>query len=178
MSPSLASQPFSTPRALAAAALAAALTGTATADIKLATLTKKFDRVVVVYGDCGTGGQLDAVLAEEGVSRIAGPHCYEMYAHLDFEELSTAENGAFFLTDFLVREFDALVVRGLGLDRYPELRDDYFAHYRRVVYLAQQKNAALESKAREAAASLNLPIEIRFVGYGALESRLVELSKP
>jgi hypothetical protein len=136
-----------------------------------------YDHIVVVYGDCGTGGQLDAALAEEGVSRIAGPHCYEMYAHVDFEELSNAENGAFFLTDFLVREFDALVIRGLGLDRYPELRDEYFAHYRRVVYLAQQEDRALQSRAREAAARLNLPIEIRFVGYGALESRLVELSK-
>ena len=136
-----------------------------------------YERIVVVYGDCGTGGQLDAVLAEEGVSRVAGPHCYEMYAHVDFDELSTAENGTFFLTDFLVREFDALIIRGLGLDRYPELRDEYFAHYRRVVYLAQQQDRALEARAIEAAARLNLPIEIRFVGYGALESRLVELSK-
>lgn len=135
-----------------------------------------YERIVVVYGDCGTGGQLDAVMAEEGVSRVAGPHCYEMYAHADFDELSTAESGTFFLTDFLVREFDALIVRGLGLDRYPELRDDYFTHYRRVVYLAQQKDGALEAKAMEAAARLNLPIEVRFVGYGALESRLVELS--
>jgi hypothetical protein len=72
---------------------------------------ENYERIVVVYGDCGTGGQLDAVLAEEGVSRVAGPHCYEMYAHPDFDELSTAENGTFFLTDFLVREFDALVFR-------------------------------------------------------------------
>lgn len=136
-----------------------------------------YERIVVVYGDCGTGGELDAVLAEENVPRVAGPHCYEMYANVDFDELSTAENGTFFLTDFLVREFDALVIRGLGLDRHPELRDDYFAHYRRVVYLAQQQDRALEARAREAAARLNLPIEIRFVGYGGLESRLVELSK-
>jgi hypothetical protein len=139
---------------------------------------ERYERIVVVYGDCGTGGQLDAVLAEEGVPRIAGPHCYEMYAHVDFDEMSSAENGTFFLTDFLVREFDALVFRGLGLDRYPELRDEYFAHYRRVVYLAQQQDRGLELRAREAAARLRLPIEIRFVGYGALESRLVELSNP
>ncbi len=137
---------------------------------------QRYERIVVVYGDCGTGGLLDEVLAEEGVSRIAGPHCYEMYAHSNFDELSTAENGAFFLTDFLVREFDALVIRGLGLDRHPELRDDYFAHYRRVIYMAQQESSALESKAAEAAAYLKLPLEIRFVGYGALESRLVELT--
>lgn len=136
----------------------------------------QYERIVVVYGDCGTGGRLDEVLAEEGVSRVAGPHCYEMYGHLDFDELSSAENGAFFLTDFLVREFDALVFRGLGMDRHPELRDLYFAHYRKVVYLAQQQDGALEAGARQAAARLKLPLEIRFVGYGALESRLVELS--
>jgi hypothetical protein len=136
----------------------------------------QYARIVVVYGDCGTGGLLDAVLQEEGVSRVAGPHCYEMYAHPEFDELSTAESGTFFLTDFLVREFHALVVRGLGLDRHPELRDDYFAQYRRVVYLAQQEDPELEARAREAAARLSLPLEIRFVGYGALESRLVELT--
>lgn len=135
-----------------------------------------YERIVVIYGDCGTGGQLDAVLSEEGVPRVAGPHCYEMYAGPSFDELCAAENGTFFLTDFLVREFDALVYRGLGLDRHPELRDDYFAHYRRIVYLAQQEDTVLESKAIEAAARLNLPIEIRLVGYGALESRLVELT--
>ena len=137
---------------------------------------KDYERIVVVYGDCGTGGELDTVLGEEGVSRVAGPHCYEMYAHPHFDELSNAEIGTFFLTDFLVREFNALVFRGLGLDRHPELRDDYFAHYRRIVYLAQLQDRELEARAREAAACLNLPIEIRFVGYGALESRLVELS--
>jgi hypothetical protein len=135
-----------------------------------------YERIVVVYGDCGTGGLLDTVLEEEDVRRVAGPHCYEMYAQPNFAELSTAERGTFFLTDFLVREFDALVFRGLGLDRHPELRDDYFAHYRRVVYLAQQQDPALEAKAQEAATSLNLPLEVRFVGYGALESRLVELT--
>jgi hypothetical protein len=137
---------------------------------------ERYERIVVVYGDCGTGGQLDWALAEEGVSRVAGPHCYEMYAHLDFEALSSAENGAFFLTDFLVREFDALVFRGLGMDRHPELRDEYFAHYRKVVYLAQQPDCALEAMAVQAAARLQLPLEVRFVGYGALESRLVELA--
>ncbi|MBL8290200.1 MAG: DUF1638 domain-containing protein [Bryobacterales bacterium] len=136
----------------------------------------RYARIIVVYGDCGTGGELDAVLAEEGVPRVAGPHCYEMYAHADFEQLSAPECGAFFLTDFLVREFDALVVRGLGLDRYPELRDLYFAHYRRAIYLAQQRDGALEAKAARAAERLKLPLEVRFVGYGALETRLVQLS--
>lgn len=135
-----------------------------------------YDRIVAVYGDCGTGGELDAVLREEGVERVAGPHCYEMYAGTDFEELSSADNGAFFLTDFLVREFDALVIRGLGLDRFPQLRDDYFGNYNRAVYLAQRPDPVLEQKAREAAGKLRLPFEIRFTGYGAFESRLVELT--
>lgn len=136
---------------------------------------EQYERVTVVYGDCGTGGLLDAALAEEGVSRIAGPHCYEMYAGEDFEELSRAEQGAFFLTDFLVREFDGIVIRGLGLDRFPQLRDDYFGNYQRAVYLAQQDSPALRAKAAEAAAQLRLPLEVRFTGYGALASRLVEL---
>lgn len=133
------------------------------------------ERIVVVYGDCGTGGLLDAMLAEEAVPRIPGPHCYEMFAGTDFEELARTENGAFFLTDFLVREFDALVIRGLGLDRFPRLRDDYFRHYRRAIYLAQQNDPALCAKAAEAAAKLDLPLEIRATGHGVLESRLVEL---
>ena len=136
---------------------------------------ERYERIIVVYGDCGTGGLLDTMLAEEGVSRIAGPHCYEMYAAAAFDELARAESGAFFLTDFLVREFDALVIRGLGLDRFPQLRDDYFGHYQRVVYLAQREDSALRAIALEAASRLSLPLEVRFTGYGALESRLVEL---
>jgi hypothetical protein len=135
----------------------------------------EYDRIVIVYGDCGTGGQLDALLEQEKVSRIAGPHCYEMYGYPQFEELMQAEIGTFFLTDFMVREFDSLVIRGLGLDRYPDLRDDYFGNYKRVVYLAQFDDADLRAKAREAAQRLDLPLEIHPVGYGALNSRLVEL---
>jgi hypothetical protein len=134
-----------------------------------------YERIIVVYGDCGTGGQLDSLLEAEGVSRIAGPHCYEMYGHTHFEELTRDEIGTFFLTDFMVREFDGLVVRGLGLDRYPQLRDDYFANYSRVVYLAQQDDPELRAKARDAARRLKLPLEVRSVGYGALDSRLVRL---
>lgn len=135
----------------------------------------RYERITVVYGDCGTGGLLDSVLEQERVPRIPGPHCYEMYAGAEFEELSRVENAAFFLTDFLVREFDALVIRGLGLDRFPQLRDDYFGHYTRVIYLAQQPDPVLRAQAAEAAAKLNLPLEIRLTGYGALQSRLVEL---
>jgi Protein of unknown function (DUF1638) len=136
---------------------------------------QEFGRVVVVYGDCGTGGQLDHLLESEGVRRVRGPHCYEIYGEAAFDEIMAKEPGTFFLTDFLVSQFGALVIQELGLDRHPELRDDYFGNYLRVVYLAQRENEALEEKAREAARRLGLPLEIRHVGYGGLESRLMEL---
>jgi hypothetical protein len=134
-----------------------------------------FGRVVVVYGDCGTGGQLDRLLDKEGVRRIRGPHCYEIYAERAFDGMMAAEPGTFFLTDFLVSQFESLVIRELGLDRYPELRDDYFGNYSRAVYLAQSDDPALEEKAMKAAGRLGLPLEVRHVGYGGLESRLLEL---
>ncbi|MDW8327593.1 MAG: DUF1638 domain-containing protein [Anaerolineales bacterium] len=136
---------------------------------------QKYARVVVVYGDCGTGGLLDRMLAEEGVERVRGPHCYEMYADGVFEQLMTEAPGTFFLTDYMVQSFDHLVIEGLGLDRYPELRDEYFRNYTRVVYLAQQEDEGLRARAQWAAEQLGLPLEIRQVGYGALEKRLVEL---
>jgi uncharacterized protein DUF1638 len=134
-----------------------------------------FDQVVVVYGDCGTGGELDTLLEAEGVKRIRGPHCYEMYADSMFNELMEEQPGTFFLTDFLVRHFDQLVIKELGLDRFPELRKDYFAHYTRAVYLSQRQDPELLVRAQQSAERLNLPLEVRQVGYGALESRLLEL---
>lgn len=135
----------------------------------------EFDRVVVVYGDCGTSGGLDAVLAAEGVERIAGPHCYEIYAAESFEPIMTEAPGTFFLTDYLVGSFDHLVLENLGIDRYPELRQDYFGNYTRVVYLAQRQDPALVARAQWAADQLGLPLEVRQAGFGALETRLVEL---
>lgn len=135
----------------------------------------EYDRVVVVYGDCGTGGQLDSLLAAEGVERVAGPHCYEMYADGRFVTIMAQEPGTFFLTDYLVQSFDGLVIKGLGLDRFPELRHEYFANYTRVVYLAQRDDAGLRARAERAAGMIGLPLEIIPVGYGALETRLVEL---
>ena len=130
-----------------------------------------YDEILCLYGDCGTGGKLDEVLREEGVARIAGAHCYEFFAGTDdFSGMMEAEPGTFFLTDFLVRHFDRLVMKGLGLDRHPELRDDYFRHYRRLVHLAQVEDAALDAAAREAAARLGLAHERRFTGLGALEA--------
>lgn len=136
---------------------------------------ERFDRVVVVYGDCGTAGGLDAALAAEGVERIAGPHCYEMYAAGSFESIMAEQPGTFFLTDYLVGSFDHLVLENLGIDRFPELRDDYFGNYTRVVYLVQRDDSALLERAKWAAGRLGLPLEVRRVGMGALETRLREL---
>lgn len=135
----------------------------------------RFERIHVLYGDCGTGGLLDAVLAAEGVGRIEGPHCYEFYAGpAAFAALMEAEPGSFFLTDYLVRHFDRLIVEGLGLDRHPELRDDYFGNYRRLVYLAQTDDPALDRAAGAAAARLGLAYERRLTGYGGLAAFLAE----
>ncbi|MFP4634438.1 MAG: DUF1638 domain-containing protein [Nitriliruptoraceae bacterium] len=115
------------------------------------------DEVVVGYADCGTGGRLDAVCAEEGVDRLPGAHCYELFAGArTFAGLHAAEPGTFYLTDFLARSFDRLVVRGLGLDRHPELREIYFGNYRRLVHLAQSDDPDLDRRARAAAEVLGL----------------------
>lgn len=137
---------------------------------------KTFDRVIVVYGDCGTGGQLDRLLERRGWERTPGPHCYSLYAGDDqFQQLMDQETGTFFLTDFLTRSFDHLVLEGLGLDRHPELRDMYFGNYRRMVYLQQASDPGLAAKAEAAAASLDLPLETRTTGLSALERELAAL---
>jgi hypothetical protein len=133
----------------------------------------RFERIFVVYGDCGTGGLLDQVLVEEGVERIAGAHCYEFFAGTkDFTELADDEPASFFLTDFLVRHFDRLVIKGLGIDRHPELLPLYFGNYKRVVYLAQTHSAKHLAAARVAAERLGLTFEHRFTGYGDLETSI------
>lgn len=133
----------------------------------------RYDRMLVLYGDCGTGGRLDAVLAEEGVERIAGPHCYEFFATPDeFAALAEAELGTFYLTDYLARHFDRLIIEGFGLDRHPELRDMMFANYRRLVYLAQTEDAGLQARAEAAARRLGLAYEYRLTGYGDLATFL------
>ena len=142
---------------------------------RITTLREQYDRLIVVYGDCGTAGSLDKVLEAEGVERVAGPHCYEMYADGTFDQLMEEEPGTYFLTDYLTRSFDSLVSKGMGLDKYPSLRDMYFANYTRVVFLSQKGDPDLDEQARRAADKLGLPLEIRRVGYGALESRLVVL---
>jgi hypothetical protein len=129
--------------------------------------------IFVAYGDCGTGGALDAVLREEGVERIAGAHCYEFFATpAVFAALAEAEPGTFYLTDFLLRHFDRLVIRGLGIDRHPELLPVYFGNYRRLVYLAQAPKAESAAGAQAIAARLGLEYRFQSTGYGGLEQDL------
>lgn len=135
----------------------------------------QYSRLIVVYGDCGTSGKLDQVLLEQGVQRVAGPHCYEMYADGNFDQMMNEQPGTFFLTDYLVGSFDHLVLEKLGIKRNPQLRDEYFGNYSRVVYLSQRDDPELEGKARWAADQINLPLEIKHTGYGLLEKRLIAL---
>lgn len=135
----------------------------------------RFDRVFVLFGDCGSRGALDEMLARHGLARIDGPHCYEMYGGRLFHDLMDEEPGTFFLTDFLVRGFKGTVLKGLGLDRFPELKEEYFRHYRRLVYLVQNEQPELIARAQEAADYLGLPLEVRITGYGLLEERLAAL---
>ncbi|WP_372800793.1 DUF1638 domain-containing protein [Paracoccus seriniphilus] len=137
----------------------------------------KYDRIIVVYADCGTGGLLQARCADLGVEMIPGPHCYAFFdgiaAHAARAE---QEFTSFYLTDFLVRQFDAFVWRAMGLDRHPQLRDMYFEHYERLIYLAQTDDPELDERARAAAARLGLAYERRLTGYGDLPDILAQLS--
>ena len=129
--------------------------------------------IFVAYADCGTGGLLDEVLREEGVERIPGAHCYEFFATGPvFADLAEAEPGTFYLTDFLLRHFERLVIRGLGLDRHPELFPAYFGNYRKLVYLAQSPLPEAESLARAIAVRMGLAFEYRATGYGTLETSM------
>lgn len=134
------------------------------------------EQLFVAYADCGTGGLLDRVLEEEGVARLEGAHCYEVYAgRAAFAALGEEEPGTFYVTDFLARNFDRLVIRGLGLDRHPELLPLYFANYTRVVYLAQTEDPALTAAARRGAGRLGLRFERRFTGHGQLAPAIAAL---
>jgi hypothetical protein len=144
---------------------------------KLIELIPQTDRIIVVYGDCGSGGALDEVLRRYNVPRLTGPHCYAWYGGESFNVLMDEEPGTFFLTDFLLRSFDGLVWKGLGLDRFPQLKADYFANYKRLVYLAQRDDDELIERAREVSARLNLPLDVRHTGYGDLEAQLVALMR-
>ena len=139
----------------------------------IAAARDRYERLFVAYADCGTGGRLDALLAAEGIERLPGAHCYAFFATGErFAALAEAEPGTFYLTDFLVRHFERLVVAGLGLDRHPELALDYFRHYRRVVHLAQTDDPALARAAEAIASRLGLDCVRLHTGYGELGTRL------
>jgi hypothetical protein len=138
---------------------------------KIRRARRHYATILCLYGDCGTGGALDAMLAQENVPRIEGPHCYSFFAgEKIFDALMEEEIGTFFLTDYLARNFERLVWRGLGLDRHPELFSAYFGNYRRVVHLAQtSEDTRAQSAATAAAKRLSLPLERRVTGIAALE---------
>lgn len=143
---------------------------------RLRALRPDYDNLVVVYGECGMTGKLEAVLEEFGAVRLPGPHCYEMYAGAErFAEIADTRPATFFLTDWLVRNFDRAVKKGLGLDRHPELKQMLFGNYESVLYLRQAPNPMLAERAEAVASYLGLPLEVWDVGLGELEGRLAAL---
>lgn len=141
---------------------------------KIESIHTHYRHILVVYGDCGSKGVLDKLLDQLDMERIEGPHCYEMYGGSAFSVYLDEEPGTFFLTDFLVRGYRGTIWRGLGLDRYPELKDEYFRHYRRIVYFTQAGDPNLSQKAQQIADELGLSLQIHHTGYGLLETRLVD----
>ena len=136
----------------------------------------KYDDIFVVYADCGTGGLLEAECEKLGVQMVPGPHCYSFFEGNDrFSQISEDEITTFYLTDFLVRQFDAFIIKPMGLDRHPELRDMYFGNYEKLVYQAQTDDPTLTAKAKTCADRLGLAFERRFTGYGDLARTLKAL---
>ncbi|MBT6009596.1 MAG: DUF1638 domain-containing protein [Rhodobacterales bacterium] len=135
--------------------------------------TSNYKNIFIAYADCGTGGLLEKKCNELGVKMIKGPHCYSFFEGNDkFTQNAEDEISAFYLTDFLVNQFDAFVWKPMGLDKHPELIDVYFGNYTKLVYQAQTKNNQLEQKAYEISKKMNLPLERRYTGYGDLETAL------
>ena len=133
----------------------------------------RYQSIFVLYGDCGTGGDIDKLLAEEGIERLEGPHCYAFFSGQEtFAKTADEDITAFFLTDYLARHFDKLIWEGLGMDRHPELLPLYFGNYTKIVFLAQTRNEDLAKKAMAAAKRLGLAYEYRYTGYGELERDL------
>ena len=133
----------------------------------------RYRQMFAAYSDCGTGGLLDKMLAAEGVERLPGAHCYEMFAGAgQFAQLHEAEIGTFYLTDFLARHFERVIIRGLGIDRHPQLKQAYFNHYKKLVYLAQREDAELDTLARRAADRLGLVYGRVVTGDRHLEAAL------
>nr|WP_319948052.1 DUF1638 domain-containing protein [uncultured Shimia sp.] len=135
-----------------------------------------YDKIFIVYADCGTGGLLEQACDEMGVDMVKGPHCYSFFeGNQKFEEISESEFTAFYLTDFLVRQFDAFIWKPMGLDRHPDLKDMYFGNYEKLVYQAQTDDPELTQKAKACADRLGLAFERRFTGYGDLPATLGQL---
>jgi hypothetical protein len=131
-------------------------------------------RVFVAYGDCGTGGELDRLLEASSVERIPGAHCYQFFAGQDtFDAIQEEELGTFYLTDFLARHFDRLVIRGLGLDKKPALIPMFFGHYKKLLYLAQTEDGELQLAAQQAAQALGLEYQYRYTGIGEMATSIV-----
>ena len=144
----------------------------------LAEHREKYSQVLIGYGDCGTGGALDKVLERHDAERLPHAHCYEFYATSPvFEEITEAEVGSFFVTDFLVKHFDRIIWEGLALDRYPEMLESLFGNYRDLVYLAQTDTPLLRIKAQEAAERLGLNYVYRDVGYGDLARAIAAMAR-
>ncbi len=138
-----------------------------------------FEKIFVAYADCGTGGHLDTVCERYGVERIPGPHCFSFYMGNEaFEHQGHELITTFFVTDFLARHFETFLVKPLGLDRHPELRDMYFGNYTRLLYIAQTDDPVLSENARQAALLLELDYERRLTGYGDLTSALQDANRP
>lgn len=135
-----------------------------------------YEKIFFAYADCGTGGEIDRLCEREGVARIEGPHCYSFFSGNDtFEAQADNDLRSFFLTDFLARQFTAFIIEPLGLDRHPQLKETYFGNYRKLVYLSQEEDETLQSKAQAAANYLKLDYEYRFTGYGDLTTSLQRL---
>jgi hypothetical protein len=138
-------------------------------EAKIHALQDDFDHFLIAYGDCGTGGALDRLCQKYNITRIDGAHCYSFFAGADvFDQLQEQEIGTFYLTDYLARHFDQLIMEGMGLNRYPEMRDMLFGNYTKLVYLAQSDDKALDKMAQEAAEKLQLSYERIATGYGLL----------
>ena len=141
----------------------------------LAQYHAEYTNILIAYADCGTGGAVDRVARQFNAQRLPGAHCYEFYATSPvFEALAEAEPGTFYLTDFLVRHFDRLVIKEMKLDEYPELEEMLFGRYRKVVYLAQVESSELLQQAERAARRLKLPLEVVTTGYGLLAKTVEE----
>jgi Protein of unknown function (DUF1638) len=141
----------------------------------LARIRDRYDALAVAYGDCGSYGAIDRVLQYAGIERLHGNHCYDVLAHDQVAAALAHEPGTYFLTDFLARTFEHTVIRELGLDRYPELRDAYFGNYTRVVWLAQRPTHGTRKAAERAAVRIGLPLQVVEVGNEGLEHQLEQL---